>query len=355
VSPRLFCRVADAVTEYDDYFKEKENAAGKMGCHPYQKIAACFKLLATACTPDSLDREFRMSGSVIMESFKHFIQGVVDLFEQRYLRSPNETDIQAFLQVAEDRGFPGMLGSLDCMHWVWENCPVAWHDEHRGHTQKPTIILEAVVGPDLWFWHAFFGLPGSLNDINVLHRSPVFDDLASCNAPAFNFTVNGHHYDMGYYLADGIYPDWATLIKGVPSPVTEKQKLFTLKQSAYRKDVERAFGVLQAKFAIVKCPARMFMVADLKNIMSCCIILHNMAVADERGLPLATIDDFEDATAPVLLPRNVPSIQTLIANHRKIEDRGMHHRLQEDLMEHVWNECGSTWGKDNGLLIACFC
>jgi hypothetical protein len=147
---------------------------------------------------------------------------------------------------------------------------------------------------------------------------------------------------MGYYLADGIYPDWATLIKGVPSPVTEKQKLFTLKQSAYRKDVERAFGVLQAKFAIVKCPARMFMVADLKNIMSCCIILHNMAVADERGLPLATIDDFEDATAPVLLPRNVLSIQTLIANHKKIEDRGMHHRLQEDLMEHVWNECGST-------------
>jgi len=171
-----------------------------------------------------------------------------------------------------------MIGSIDCMHWVWEKYPMDWQGEHRGHIHKPTIILEVVAGPDLWIWHAFFGLPGSLNDINVLHRSPVFDDLAFGNDPELQFNVNGNSYDMGYYLADGIYPDWATLIKGIHEPLSEKQKLFTLKQAAYRKDVERAFGVLQAKFAIVKGPARYWYPEDLTYIMRCCVILHNMAV-----------------------------------------------------------------------------
>jgi len=37
---------------------------------------------------------------------------------------------------------------------------------YTGHCREPTIILEAVASQDLWIWHAFFGMPRSLNDIN---------------------------------------------------------------------------------------------------------------------------------------------------------------------------------------------
>ena len=59
---------------------------------------------------------------------------------------------------------------FDCMHWKWKNCPVAWKGMYVGHVHEPTIILEAIASYDLWIWHAFFGLPGSHNDINVLER-----------------------------------------------------------------------------------------------------------------------------------------------------------------------------------------
>jgi hypothetical protein len=50
----------------------------------------------------------------------------------------------------------------------------------------------------------------------------VFDDLANARAPVVNFTLNGNEYNMGYYLAAGIYPNWATLIKSISNPLGNK-------------------------------------------------------------------------------------------------------------------------------------
>jgi hypothetical protein len=56
--------------------------------------------------------------------------------------------------------------------------------------------------------------------------------------------INGQHYNNGYYLADGIYPKWATSVKTISSLVLPKEVEFVKAQEGCRKDVERAFGVL---------------------------------------------------------------------------------------------------------------
>jgi hypothetical protein len=87
---------------------------------------------------------------------------------------------------------------------------------YSGYIHEPTIILEAVASYDIWIWHAFFGLSGSHNDINVLDRSFLFSDRAQGCALPVNYTINDHNYTMGYYLADGIYSQWATFVKTSP-------------------------------------------------------------------------------------------------------------------------------------------
>jgi hypothetical protein len=212
-------------------------------------------MLAYGTPADALDENLRMAESTIIECLTYFCKGVMKNFGSEYLRRPKAEDIDRLLQIGDARGFPGMLGSLDCMHWQWKNCPVEWQGAYtRGDQGAATIMLEAVASHDLWIWHAFFGTAGSNNDLNVLYQSTLFTEVVQGRAPEVPFMVNGNEYKLGYYLADGIYPEWAAFVKTIPLPQSDKHKLFAQHQEGARKDVERAFGVLQARFAIIREP-----------------------------------------------------------------------------------------------------
>ena len=99
----------------------------------------------------------------------------------------------------------------------------------------------------------------------MLERSHVFNELAEGLAPVVHYSINSHDYTMEFYVADGIYPKWATFVKTIPAPQGQKSKLFAASQEACRKDVERAFGVLQARFAIIRGLARFFHLEILKD------------------------------------------------------------------------------------------
>jgi hypothetical protein len=309
-------------------------------------MTAALRILAYGVAADSTDEYVRIGESTAVESLKKFVKAVVNIFSEEYLRSPNSNDIARLLAVNEKRGFPGMLGSIDCMHWKWKNCPTAWKGQYTGHSREPTLILEAIASYDRWIWHAFFGLPGSHNDINVLEHSSVFTELAQGRAPPVNYSINGHDYTMGYYLADGIYPQWSTFVKTISAPIEAKKKHFARVQEACRKDVECAFGILQARFSIVRGPARFWDQATLNDIMKACIILHNMIIEDERDSnEVQEDDDYEQVPESIPIPvSREPTIevQNFIQSHIRIRNRETHSQLQADLVEHLWQLHGQS-------------
>jgi hypothetical protein len=70
-----------------------------------------------------------------------------------------------------------------------------------------------------------FGMPGSHNNINILDSSPVFTNLMNGVTPPCKYKVNGTTYNQGYYLANGIYPDYSTLIKTISHPQGLERKV----------------------------------------------------------------------------------------------------------------------------------
>nr|GEV38791.1 nucleotide-binding, alpha-beta plait [Tanacetum cinerariifolium] len=120
------------------------------------------------------------------------------------------------------------------------------------------------------------------NDINVLDNSPLFDDLLDDKAHIAPYAVNGVEFEKGYYLADGIYPQWATFVKSFTVANDAKHAYFKKRQEGARKDVERAFGVLQRRWGTIQQPARQYHVNTIRRIMYSCIIMHNMILKDQK-------------------------------------------------------------------------
>lgn len=69
-------------------------------------------------------------------------------------------------------------------------------------------------------------MSGSNNDINVLKSSNLFSKIAQGTAPPANYIIQSQEYNMGYYLVDGIYSKWSTIVQTISDPQGPKKKLF---------------------------------------------------------------------------------------------------------------------------------
>lgn len=145
---RVYRQIEEALTG-NGIFAHREDATGRHGIHPRTRIICALRILAYGMSYDQTDELCEMSASSSRETFICFVEEIVARFGQEYLRQPNEEDLRRILSINSDRGFPGCLGSWDCQHWQWKNCPVAWAGQFRGKEKKPTVVLEAISDGEL--------------------------------------------------------------------------------------------------------------------------------------------------------------------------------------------------------------
>jgi hypothetical protein len=123
--------------------------------------------------------------------------------------------------------------------------------------------------------------------------------------------------------------------------------VFAAQQEACRKDVERCFGVLQAKWKILHYAARLWNQYDLNTIMRACVILYNMVVENERGvdLPHVHVSEWPGVPNPPITPlRVLPGIEEFMKAYSLIYDKSTAQQLKLDLIDHMWELYGSKSG-----------
>ncbi|XP_047961609.1 uncharacterized protein LOC125206394 [Salvia hispanica] len=132
--------------------------------------------------------------------------------------------------------------------------------------------------------------------------------------------------------------------KTIRCPIGDSRKYFARAQESARKDVERAFGVLQARFALVKGPTRFYYQGDIADIMYACIIMHNMIIEDEHEGVLNVTNDTSVASSSHGVSTESESARRGVPynEHERfkafmdIHQKEAHRALQHDMIEELW-------------------
>jgi len=358
MSRNIFSRVYGSLIGKDPFI-QKVDAIGKLGIHPLVKIVACIRFICYGDAMDRDDENLQISESSLHDISKMFSKMIIAEFGPQYLnRCPTKEEREIISRAMSRKGFPGGLGSWDCKHYRWNNCPLRLAGQHQGHGQggSATLIMESISDFRRYFWYVNFGDPGSLNDLNVLDKSSIVGSMynGSLDLRSEPYRINGQSRDWHYFLVDGIYPEWAIFVNTYQDTSDEKKRKFALAQERVRKDVECAFGILLQKFQVLQRPLRGWYIDEIRELLQSCVILHNMIQEErqvlvpneEENVPEANdvaLSDFplfgrQLVTQAMAFADGVDLFAARMASFDDaMRCSAEHHRLKYDLAEHIYN------------------
>ena len=189
-----------------------EPEACKGFINPQVRLVASLQFLAYGCTYNKDSWSCEMSENAIRVGCENFCASFLSTpLKDKYLRPMSRADARRVEELHRRKfGTPGCMGALDCMHWIWDMCPVAWQGQFKGKEKHPSIVLEAMCDYNLWIWHAQFGHAGTLNDINIWNKSDLKELLVNGLFQGdFEFEMGGEVFKHLWILVDGIYPKLA--------------------------------------------------------------------------------------------------------------------------------------------------
>ena len=117
-----------------------------------------------------------------------------------------------------------------------------WAGKFKDRSGMRSVIAEAVAEHDMYFWHVCLGSPGSLNDIQVLNRSTIISAYMESPAVSIKYTIGDTEFEGAFFLADGIYPNYAYLMKTISEPSTGRENLFAAKRGVGKMWSEPSVG-----------------------------------------------------------------------------------------------------------------
>ncbi|KAL6269417.1 hypothetical protein ACE6H2_026328 [Prunus campanulata] len=89
----LLNRIMEQIVPFDDYFKQKPDATGKLGFSPQVKMTIAMRILAYGTAADLNDDYLKMAETTSFEACKRFCHAVNNLYGAEYLRKPMRADL----------------------------------------------------------------------------------------------------------------------------------------------------------------------------------------------------------------------------------------------------------------------
>ena len=213
--------------------------------------------------------------------------------------------------------FPNCIGAIDGSHiYIVAPSNTIVAADHRNRNKSFSMLLQGVVDNKCYFTSINTGPPGSLHDSAHFKSSELYRKVEEG-------IMGGFHDDPltwpsglpfpPYIVADRGYPllSWCiTHFKMGPMgvPLSREEQWFNKKHSSTRMSVERAFGILKARFKEIGTKSSLKL-DFLSTVVHSCCVLHNILLASKDR----TLDQ-------ILADCNLPPMDDNHSSPRDTED-----------------------------------
>lgn len=248
------------------------------------KLLGTLRMLGKGCSWDLL---YELSG-VSAEVHRRWTLKFIEKFSKEmypvYVHGPrNSEELEEVTGLYSASGFPGCVGSTDCVHIRWEMCPSVWSSAFRnGKHSYASIAYEMTVSHSKKFQSTTTGHYGTTSDKTIVK----FDGFVSKVRYDKRYTDAEFKLQVGvdqwitekglYLLVDGGYHKWRIMQCPMKHTVDEDRSRWSEFAESIRKDVECSFGILKKRFQLLKNGITWHRKSDIDNAVFSCVILHNM-------------------------------------------------------------------------------
>ena len=267
------------------------------GFHKYNKqkvlpmkllVLCALRYLGRSWTFDDLEEATAINYETNRRFLHQFIEfGSTSLYNKYVLNPINYEELKDNEHEFLMAGFPGCIGSTDATHVIMEVCSYRLRQLHLGYKLAHTARnYNMTVNHRRRIFNTTKGHPARFNDktlvlfdllVNQIHDGK-FDDMFEFTLMAFGEgdEIIEVKYRGCYLIVDNGYLRWSVTVPPMKESTSRAEIRFSEWLESLRKDVECAFGILKARWRVLKSGIRLHGILNCDRIWLTCCALHNM-------------------------------------------------------------------------------
>ncbi|XP_059317656.1 protein ALP1-like isoform X2 [Lycium ferocissimum] len=252
------------------------------------RVAVALRRLSSGDSLSTVGESFGIHQSTVSQITWRFVE-VMEKNGVHHIHWPSSQEDMKDIKskFANIRGLPNCCGAVDITHIMFclstsDPSSKVWSDLEKNHS----MILQAIVDPDMRFLDILAGWPGSLSDSEVLKCSRFFKLVEEGKRlGGQNFKLSNDTDLREYIVGDSGFP----LLPWLLTPYTgrglsDHQADYNKRHFATRKVAQRALARLKDKWKIIQGVMWRPDKQKLPRIILVCCVLHNILIDLNDGV-----------------------------------------------------------------------
>jgi hypothetical protein len=279
----------------------KTDAIGRI-CIPLELlILGVLRILTRNWVYDDIMEQINISETAMRSFFEKFVFWYSDVIFKETVVLPKVEDLDMNGIEYARAGFPGCLGSIDCVHVRLWNCAANLKQVASGKEKFPSRAFEVMVNHRRMILSCTDqGFHGSYNDKTIVKFDGAMIKIRDGLYAEYEYNIyeeDGEIVTMkgAYTINDNGYLNWGVMMEPSKHPENKSDEYWSEMCESLRKDVECTFGVLKQCFAILKYGMRMQSLAQVDAVFkTCCAMYNQRMVASGKDSPWVDFTDIDN-------------------------------------------------------------